>query len=243
MVKIAKNSEFTKSKNVVLFKDLWIVIPAYNAQKTITKVIENLNDYGYRNIIVVDDGSNDSTFESAQNTGAEVLSHMANRGQGAALQTGISYALTKNPAAIITFDSDGQHDPSDIEKLALKVLSEGFDISLGSRFLGVQSNAPLHRKIALKCGAFMVYLFHGLWFSDCHNGLRCMSRNVSEQINITSDRMEHASEIVEMIKQNYWKFTEVPVTIHYDDESLKHGQSTFSAFRILARMVWRKVIK
>ncbi len=243
MAKNAKNQDFTKSKNAELFKNLWVVIPAYNSQRTIVKVVENINNYGYKNVIVVDDGSYDSTFEAVQTTGAEVLKHITNRGQGASLQTGISYALTKNPTAIITFDADGQHDPADIEKLALKVFDEGFDISLGSRFLGVQSNAPTHRKIALKCGAFMIYVFHGLWLSDSHNGLRCISRNVAEQINITSDRMEHASEIVEMIKKNGWKFTEVPVTIHYSDESLKRGQSTLSAFKILARMFWRKVIK
>lgn|SRR3989338_2589589 len=220
----------------------WIVIPAFNASHTIVGVVRGLRDSGYNNIVVVDDGSRDGTYESAVSTGVDVVRHVVNRGQGASLQTGIRYSLTKNPSVVVTFDADGQHDPSDISSLMQPVLSGDVDIALGSRFLK-SSNVPLFRKIALKCGIIVVYLFNGLLLTDAHNGIRCLSNDCARNLEITSDRMEHASEIIEIIKKKGWRYKEVPVTVHYSDMSLRDGQSTLAAFRILGKMFWRKMIR
>ncbi len=225
--------------------ELWIVIPAYNAEDTLPSVIQGLNNQGFHNIIVVDDGSKDSTFTVATTLPVHALKHFANRGQGAALQTGITYALTQHPqpTAIITFDADGQHRPEDITALATPVLEGKADIALGSRFLS-HSNVPLIRRITLKTGAFLIYLFHGLWLTDSHNGLRCLSLHASRELDITSDRMEHASEIIEIMKTKKWTYTEIPIIVHYSTNTLQRGHGGLrEAFRVLARMIWRKFIK
>ena len=220
----------------------WIVIPAFNASHTIVGVVRGLRDSGYHNIVVVDDGSRDATYETALSTGVDVIKHVVNRGQGASLQTGIHYALKKNPSVIVTFDADGQHDPADISALMQPVLSGEVDIALGSRFLK-PSHVPLFRKIALKCGIIIVYLFNGLLLTDAHNGIRCLSNDCAKNLEITSDRMEHASEIIEIIKKKGWRYKEIPVTVHYSNRSLRDGQNTLAAFRILGKMFWRKMTR
>lgn len=223
--------------------DPWIVIPAFNEENKIQKVIFGLKDKGYTHLVVVDDGSKDLTFQKAYSTGTTVLKHIVNRGQGAALKTGIDYALERGAEVIVTFDSDGQHQPEDIPKL-LKPIQEGIaDVSLGSRFLSPNSNTPITRKVFLKGGAFTFKVMYGVNLTDSHNGLRAFSRHAAQLINITQDKMEHASEIVEEIGRHNLRHTEVPVTIKYTDYSLQHGQKTANAFKILFKMIFKKVVK
>jgi glycosyltransferase involved in cell wall biosynthesis len=218
---------------------VFIVIPAYNEQKTISKVIKDLKKEGYKNIVVVDDGSKDNTYEEAKKQNVEVLRHIINRGQGAALKTAIDYALDLGADSIITFDADGQHSVKDIEKMIRPLKKNKVDITLGSRFLKKDSNTPFVRKLFLKGGAIVIFLMYGIKLTDSHNGLRALSRKAAEKIEITSDGMEHASEILEQVKKKRLKYKEVPVTITYTDYSLKTGQSTFNSFRILFKMIIR----
>src|SRR5688500_16903207 len=92
---------------------LYIVIAAFNEAKAIGEVVRELLPL-YPNVVVVDDGSRDETCDRAHEAGAIVLRHVVNRGQGAALQTGISYALKRGARFVVTFDADGQHRPEDI---------------------------------------------------------------------------------------------------------------------------------
>ena len=98
------------------------------------------------------------------------------------------------------------------------------------------------RKVVLKTGIFVQWLFYGIWLSDCHNGFRAMNRKTAESIEIKSDMMEHASEIVEEIKRHKIKYREVPVTIDYTDYSLARGQSSWNSLRIAFRMIMRKLM-
>ncbi|MCX7881206.1 MAG: glycosyltransferase family 2 protein, partial [Patescibacteria group bacterium] len=90
---------------------VFIIIPAFNEEKAIGSVIASIKKEGWKNIIVVDDGSEDETFEKAKREKVIVLRHILNRGKGAAVKTGVEYAKLKNPEIIITFDADGQHNP------------------------------------------------------------------------------------------------------------------------------------
>jgi glycosyltransferase involved in cell wall biosynthesis len=223
--------------------NVWIVIPAHNEEKKITDVITGLRKSGYSNTIVVDDGSEDQTYQKALSTNTVVLRHIINRGQGAALQTGIDYALNQEAEIIITFDSDGQHQPEDISKL-IKPIQEGeADVVLGSRFLSKNSNTPFIRKMFLKGGALIFRILYGIKLTDSHNGLRALSRKTAKKIKITQDGMEHASEIVEKIAKYGLKYKEMPVTINYTDYSLRHGQRTSDAFKILFKMILNKITK
>src|SRR6202790_1909524 len=112
---------------------LWLVIPAYNEAGAIGAVLSGLHKYLPR-VVVVDDGSSDRTSEIALESGAAVVRHAINLGQGAALQTAIDYALARNAARICTFDADGQHDPDSIAALNTALTSAGAAAALGWRF-------------------------------------------------------------------------------------------------------------
>lgn len=224
-------------------KDTYVVIAAYNEAKTIGKVIDGLKKEGYSNIVVIDDGSKDKTFIEAKKHGAITLRHIINRGQGAALQTGITYSLLKNAKYIIHFDADGQHNPKDIEKLLIPIRSNKVDVCLGSRFLKKQK-IPFKRKLILKGAVLIMWIFYGVRLTDAHNGLRAFSNKAAKRVIITSDRMEHASEIIEKIKTNNLKYKEVPVTIKYTKETLENGrkgQGNFDSLKILIKMILKKM--
>lgn len=223
--------------------NIWIVAPAFNEENKIIEVINEFKNQGYHNIIVVDDGSKDKTYRKAFSTGVTVLRHIINRGQGAALKTGISYAIEQGAEIIVTFDSDGQHKTEDIAKLVAPVQAGSVDAALGSRFLDKKSNIPFIRKVFLKGGALIFRVLYGIKLTDSHNGLRALSRKAAQAINITQDHMEHASEIIEEISRHKLRYVEIPVTIKYTDYSLQHGQKTSNAFRILFKMLFNKLMK
>lgn len=219
---------------------VFVIVPAYNEEKNIGRVVRGLFQYGYDKVLVVDDGSNDNTGLAAQEAGAAVLRHPINRGQGAALQTGNEYALSREADIIVHFDGDGQFDPADIES-AIKCLKEKqLDVVLGSRFLDRRSRVPFFKKfIVLPIGRLINFLLTGLWLSDVHNGFRILSRRALEQIKIKQDRMAHNSEIIAQIKQNNLKFTEHPVVVYY----YEYGQGIAGGFKILRDWIFARFIK
>jgi glycosyltransferase involved in cell wall biosynthesis len=225
--------------------NIFIVIAAYNEGKSISKVVKNLKNAGYNNIVVVDDGSRDETSKIALDSGAIVLKHVVNRGQGAALKTGMDYALRNGADIIVHFDADGQHRIEDLKPMIEPVASGKFDITVGSRFLknSKNSNIPWFRRLSLKMAVFIVWLFYGVKMTDAHNGFRAMNRKAANAIDITSDRMEHASQIVEEMYKKHLKYKEVPVTILYTDYSIQHGHGGFvQGLKILSRMIYRKLM-
>ncbi|NJL44249.1 MAG: glycosyltransferase family 2 protein [Nitrosarchaeum sp.] len=220
-----------------------VVIAAYNEARMIGKVVSGLKREGYESVIVVDDCSKDATAQRARAAGALVLRHPINRGQGAALKTGMDYALANGASHIVHFDADGQHRPEEIASL-IRALNEGHDIAIGSRFLGKEAkNLPRLRKIALQGSVRILRFFYGLPVTDAHNGLRAMTASAATRINITQDRMAHASEIIEIIAREGLLWKEVPVHIDYTNYSLRKGASNLRGWlRILARMLFKKLL-
>jgi glycosyltransferase involved in cell wall biosynthesis len=221
----------------------WIVIAAYKETHSIGHVVKELVKAGYRNVVVVDDGSPDDTYSVAKQHTRHVLKHVINRGQGAALKTGIDYALLQGADVVVTFDADGQHRVEDLPAMIAPVKSGEVDVALGSRFLSRGTNVPFFRKLVLKAGIVIVWLFYGIRLTDVHNGFRALSRHAAEQIEITMDRMEHASEILSEIKRRKLKYVEVPVVIRYTEYSKAHGQSSLNAVRIFYKMLMHKLSK
>ncbi|UCD03892.1 MAG: glycosyltransferase family 2 protein [Candidatus Woesearchaeota archaeon] len=222
---------------------IFIVVPAYNEEKRIVDVIKDLKDNKYNNIIVVDDGSKDDTSIIAEREGITVLKHVINRGQGAALQTGISYALDNGAEYIVTFDADGQHRASEIKNLLDPVKEGVVDVTLGSRFLEINEEMPRGRSILLKGSTIIDWIFSGgQRLTDAHNGFRVLSRNAAKGIQITEDGMTHASEIIQKIKTNNLKFKEIPVNIRYSKETMGKGQSALHSVNILFRLIFRRLL-
>lgn len=116
--------------------EVYITIPMYNDEKMILNVIKSLKEAGFNNIVVVDDGSKDNGYNVVkENTNVILTKHIINRGQGAALQTGMEIAIDKGAKYIVHFDSDGQHDVKDIDHMLDTLIEGKYDIVLGSRFL------------------------------------------------------------------------------------------------------------
>jgi glycosyltransferase involved in cell wall biosynthesis len=223
-------------------QDLWIVIAAYNEARRIGHTLEGLASTGHT-IVVVDDGSSDQTRNVAATYPVWTLQHPINCGQGAALQTGIDFALSRGATVIVTFDADGQHDPADLPKMLEPVLNGSADVALGSRFLGTTSNIPVTRRIVLKLGVLFTRLTSGLKLTDTHNGFRVFSREAAMRIRIRQPRMAHASEILDQIGQRKLRHVEIPVTIRYQTETLAKGQSSWGALKITGHLLAGKVWK
>jgi glycosyltransferase involved in cell wall biosynthesis len=213
--------------------NVWVVIPAFNEAQSLEAVIEAVRMQGYR-LVCVDDGSNDQTAAVARARGCDVVVHPVNVGQGAAIQTGLDYALAKGAQYICTLDGDGQHDAADLPRMIAALEANAADFALGSRFLGHSLAMPPGRRALLRAATLFTRLTTGLRLSDTHNGIRAMTRRGAEQIHLRQTGMAHASEIIAQIRRSGLKMIEVPVTVTYTGYSLGKGQGSGSAIRVLA---------
>jgi glycosyltransferase involved in cell wall biosynthesis len=221
---------------------VYVVIACFNEQGAVGGVVSELRERGLH-VVVVDDGSRDESFERAREAGAHVLKHLVNRGQGAALQTGIAFALKKGARFVVTFDADGQHDPNDLPAMLLPIARGEVEICLGSRFLGAAENMPTTRRIMLKGAVIFTRITSGLRLTDAHNGLRAFSRRAAEHLDLQLDRMAHASEIVDQVRTSALPFREIPVHIRYTDYSLAKGQRSTAALRVAMDYLIGRVLR
>lgn len=211
---------------------IWIVIPGFNEGQMIASTLASIRPW-LPNVVVVDDGSSDNTAEEATRAGAHVVRHTINLGQGAALGTGIRYALQQRAQWIVTFDADGQHRPEDIDVLFRVAGEKNADVVLGSRFLGGASNMPRTRLWLLKLATAYTRLTTGLSLTDAHNGFRLFTRTAAEKLRIRQNRMAHASEMIDWLGSSGLRIAEAPVNITYTEYSLAKGQRFSSSFNIL----------
>ncbi len=212
---------------------LYFVIAAYNEGTAISGAVADALTQS-PHVVVVDDGSRDETARVALAAGAVVLKHPINLGQGAALQTGIEYALQQQATHIVTFDADGQHDAADIPKMLEIMQQQQVSIVLGSRFLGQAINMKASRGLVLRLATLFTRVTTGLKLTDTHNGLRLYSCDAAQKIKIRMNRMAHASEILSQIARLHIAYAEAPVTIRYTDYSKGKGQASgVGSLRIL----------
>jgi glycosyltransferase involved in cell wall biosynthesis len=220
---------------------VYIIVPAYNEAEVIRETILSLLGKKY-NIVIVDDASSDDTYGKIKDLPVYYLRHRINLGQGAALQTGIDFAEKKGAIFFVSFDADGQHDANDIEGMIRQLKEQEKDIIFGSRFLtGASSNITGIRKIILKAGRWMNYLFTGILLTDAHNGLRVFNRKAAKIIRLRENRMAHASEFLLQAKKNLLRFAEHPVHIRYSEYSRKKGQSLLNSIRIFLELLLNKI--
>ena len=220
----------------------FIIIPAFNEKDTIGRVVDELLPFGC-SIVVVDDGSSEGLgTQFAKHNRVYYIRHKVNLGQGAALQTGIDFALKRGALWFITFDADGQHSAKDIPAILAPLFMEQADVVLASRFLAKGShNAPIIKQLVLKTGRWINYMFTGLYLSDAHNGLRAMNRVAAHSIRITENRMAHATEIVAQIKKQHLRYREVGAAVLYTPYSKSKGQSSLNSVKIFFDLVLHKL--
>lgn len=217
-----------------------VVVPAFNEGQVIAATLGTLRAL-YPTVVCVNDGSSDDTAAQASAAGVIVLTHAINLGQGAALATGISYALKALDQwkYLVTFDSDGQHDPAEIDALVQPLASGQADVVLGSRFLGRVQGMTSSKRLLLKSAVAFTRVTSRMKVTDTHNGLRAFTRAAIERIAITQHGMAHASEILHEIHRNRLRYVEVPTTVTYTDYSKAKGQSALNAVNIVFDMMLR----
>jgi glycosyltransferase involved in cell wall biosynthesis len=215
------------------YDDVWLVVPAYNEGTVIADVVENARKV-FPNIVVVDDGSTDNSAEHILTTGAHLVRHPVNLGQGAALQTGLAYAL-KQPGAryFATFDADGQHQTKDVETMVALLRDDRADVVLGSRFIEQTGQVPWIKRVVLRTAATVSPTARKLKLTDSHNGLRVLNRKAATDVRITMNGMAHASELVAFLASSGLRVVEVPVDILYTEYSRSKGQSLINGVNIL----------
>lgn len=224
-------------------RGVFVVVPTYNEARVIRATLGALLEAGY-SVVVVDDGSSDGTWELIAALPVYRLRHPVNLGQGAALQTGMQFAIQRGAEVIVHFDADGQHGASDIARMVEPVRAGEADVVLGSRFLRVEDRGgvPLSRRILLRGAIVVNFLATGLWLSDAHNGLRALSRRAAAKIDIHENGFAHASEIVWQIRERGLRYVERPMTVAYTDYSRAKGQSVWNAFNVLFDLVLRRLL-
>lgn len=223
---------------------VFVIVPAFNEATVIRRALLRLVDLGY-NVVAVDDGSSDDTWDILQELPVHAIRHFMNLGQGAALQTGMSFALRCGADYIVHFDADGQHRMEDIEVLLDPVRRGEADVALGSRFLrqGDTAAIPLSRRLVLRCAVVVNGLLTGMWLTDAHNGLRALSREAAEAIYLRENRFAHASEILTQIRRAHLRYVERPTSIIYSEYSRAKGQSAWNGIRIVIDLVLRRIFR
>lgn len=218
--------------------DAWLVIPLFNEAPVVREVITQARSV-FPFVVVVDDGSADASAAEAEAAGAVVVRHPINLGQGAALQTGFSYLLERTDAAYaVTFDADGQHSVADAAAMVRAAREEDLAVVLGSRFLTGSSSVGLVRRLILRTAALVGSRTSGMRLTDAHNGLRVLRRDALARIDLTQNRMAHASQIVRQIGTMSLPWREFPVTITYTEYSRAKGQSLWNSVNILVDLLF-----
>jgi glycosyltransferase involved in cell wall biosynthesis len=200
-----------------------IVIPAYNAARTIVPVLAETAEQGYP-IIVVDDGSTDGTADLAAGPGISVVRHEINLGKGAALRTGFSLALAMECSAVVTIDADGQHDPQAVYRMVSKAEESGADILIASRAKQFSEMAGL-RESWNRFGVWCMRRKTGFEITDSQSGFRYYSERLLRNVSLSSDGYELEMEVLMKAWRGGYSIASLPVAARVAD-----GRST-SHFR------------
>lgn len=219
--------------------DVCVVIPVFNEESVIADVIRAVRAV-YPTVVCVDDGSNDASAAAIRGSGAILVQHPLNLGQGAALRTGLEFGLSLPQVRyFVTFDADGQHDVQDVAPM-LELLDGGtVGIAFGSRFLDQRTQMTRAKRAVLAGAVRYSKASTGMALTDTHNGLRAFTRDVAAGLDLQMNGMAHASELLHLVADMKVPYAEVPVHISYTDYSRAKGQPLMNAVNILFDLIFR----
>jgi glycosyltransferase involved in cell wall biosynthesis len=219
-----------------------IVIPLFNEEKHITKVLEDVSFYKLP-VVVVDDGSMDKSRFKIQDLrikNVKLLEHKINLGKGAAMKTGADFAFANGADAVIFVDSDGQHDMADLPKFTEALSSGNNEIVFGTRNYGY--GVPLVRYLGNKFASVVMAAFFKIYVSDVVCGFRGMTKNAYDKLRWDSSGYGVESEIVARMGKNKLKYCEVPVKTIYLNKV--KGVTVLDAFGIFGEIIkWKLTLK
>lgn len=209
-------------------KKILVIIPAYNEELSIAKVIRGIQTVSRIDVVVINDGSRDGTSQVARQEGAAVIDLPFNLGIGGAVQAGYLYALEKNYDIAVQVDADGQHSPDDLSAIIEPVVSGEADMALGSRFVEATGyKSPMTRKIGIKIFSAVVSFINGQKLKDTTSGYRAVNKKVISYFvyNYPTDYPE--VEALVLLQRKGFTIKEIPVTM----APREHGQSSITPLK------------
>ncbi len=222
-------------------REVWVLIPGYNEAKNIARVVTAVKRLGFP-VLVIDDGSTDGMAVQASGAGAEVLSYSPNEGKGAAIRRGIDWFLKKTQApALIFMDSDGQHDPADLDAF-LKSLSDPHNgLVVGNRMTDPKG-MPWIRRATNRGMSAILSSVCGQRVPDTQCGYRGAQRDVLSKIRLETARFEIESEMVLEASRVGARVTSVPIRSVYEGggSHIKPGRDTVRFFKFLSSYISRR---
>jgi len=200
------------------YRSVMVLIPAYNAGGAVGGVVRAARAVSPAlSIVVVDDGSSDTTAQAAAQAGAVVVGHPKNMGKGAALRTGFERFLMTDLRAVITLDADGQHSPGEIPALVARWLATRADIVIGTRRRGA-GGMPRLRVVTNTLSSLLVSLSAGKYIHDSQSGYRLLSRRVVKGVRTSSRGYGAESEILIRAVAGGFAVVSVPISTIYQGE-------------------------
>jgi len=234
------SKNINSSENSVEDTDgIFITVPAFNEEKTVGSIVEELAKRGYK-VALVDDGSIDRTYEIAKKSKLKypdkifILRHPINRGLGAALKTGMRFSLLKGADCVVTFDADGQHAFDDIKNVCIPLKLRNAQVVIGARPF---EDMPITKRFANNMMNLLTYLFYRTKVKDSQSGLRAFKSEVIPKLNILSRGYGVSSEFIKEIHKNHLNLEEVTIQTIYTDETQNKGTNIFVGIKILFKMI------
>ena len=208
------------------------LLPAYNEAARILPVLERV--MLHLPALVVDDGSTDQTAAIARAAGAQVFVQQPNAGKGAALRAGFRYAIDAGSEAVVTLDSDGQHDPSDLPAFLIRYGQTQADLIIGHRDFRLM---PVSRRLANSAGRLAFSWALGQYILDNQSGYRLISRRMMEAtLDSKEEGFEFEVEMIQICLQEGFTLSWVPIKTIYAGEG-SHIQPIQHVRRFM-RQVW-----
>jgi glycosyltransferase involved in cell wall biosynthesis len=198
-------------------KNIAVIIPAFNAGSTIETLIQKASKFiSTKDIVVVDDGSDDQTYNLSKKADVVVLRHQSNEGKGEALKTGFRFALDSGYEALITMDADLQHDPESIPHF-IHMAESSAGILMGTRRRNLQI-MPLARWLTNNLTSVIVSVLSGQSIRDSQSGYRLINAGVLKRFKLESKKYDLESELLIKAARKGFKVGEVPITTIYDSQ-------------------------
>lgn len=217
---------------------VFVVIPAFNEEEHIAEVIDKTKKY-VDNIIVVDDGSKDNTYEIAANKGIIALRHIVNLGKGSALKTGCDYALNNNADIMIVLDADTQHDPEEIPRFINTLKENNLDIVFGSRTRN--KDMPFILRLGNWSINKTLNLLFNIKLSDTQSGYRAFTTEAYKKIRWDASDYSMESEMIANVGKKRLKYKEINIKTIYSDKY--KGTTVMDGVKIVLNMVWWRLTK
>lgn len=216
------------------------VIPAYNAERTIGRLIQDLLSFGFKkdNVIVIDDGSQDKTAETAEECGVKVLKNNKNTGKGWVLNQGFDEARKKGLQKVVTMDADGQHRVNELNEF-LSAHSD-FDVIIGSRRKD-RARMPISRKFTNRTTSLVISLLSSCYIPDVQSGYRLIDLKIFDRVRLRTRNFQTESELACKSARAGYKIGSVPVSSVYGDEIsyILPLKDTLRFIRTAVGFLWR----